>query len=102
MLHRGLLRHVELSLDQIASIGAMPSFGDDWKLRAYRKRAIRVDVAGPTILEVRLRAPIRPIGMLGPGPASDHLLVAVDDPTAFTAALAASAKPAPEIATATR
>lgn len=37
----------------------------------------------------------------GTGPASDHLLVAVDDTTAFTAALAANAEPPSEIATAT-
>jgi hypothetical protein len=90
MLHRGLLRHVEVSLDRIASIGVMPSFSDDWKLRAYRKGAIRIDISGPTILDLRLRAPVRPIGVLGRGPASDHLLVAVDDPTAFIAALAAN------------
>jgi hypothetical protein len=40
--------------------------------------------------------------MLGPGPASDHLLVAVDDPTAFTAALAANAETPPGVAAATR
>jgi hypothetical protein len=90
ILHRGLLRHLELPLDQIASVGAMPTFSDDWKLRAYRKRAIRVDVAGPAILELRLHAPIRAIGVLGPGRASDHVLVAVDDPAAFTAALGAA------------
>jgi hypothetical protein len=90
ILHRGLLRHVEVSLDQIASIGVMPTFSDDWKLRAYRKGAIRIDVSGPTTLDIRLRVPIQPIGMLGPGPASDHLIVAVDDPVAFTAALGQS------------
>jgi hypothetical protein len=86
-LHRGLLRHVDVSLDQIASIGAMPTFSDDWKLRAYRKGAIRIDISGPATLDIRLRVPIQPIGMFGPGPASDHLIVAVDDPIAFTAAL---------------
>jgi hypothetical protein len=86
-LHRGLLGHVELALDQIASIGVMPSFSDDWKRRAYRKRAICAGVSGPTILDLRLHAAIRPIGVLGPGPASDHVLVAVDDPAAFLAAL---------------
>lgn len=91
-LHRGLLRHVELSLDQIASIGVMPTFSDDWKLRAYRKGTIRVDVAGPAVLDIRLRAPIRAVGVLGFGPASDHLIVSVDDASAFTAALDDHAK----------
>lgn len=91
IFHRGLLRHVEVPLDQIASIATMPTFSDDWKLRAYRKRAIRIDVSGTPTLDIRLRAPIRPIGLLGPGPASDHLLVSADDPSAFSAAVAPSA-----------
>ena len=89
-LHRGVLGHIEVALDQIASIGVLPTFSDDWKLRAYRKGATRIDVAGPTILDIRLHAPIRPIGVLGPGRASDRLLVAVDDPTPFMAALGRS------------
>jgi hypothetical protein len=64
----------------------MPSFNDDWKLRAYRKRAIRVDVSGPATLELRLRAPIQPVGLFGRARASDLVLVSADDPTAFTAA----------------
>jgi hypothetical protein len=87
ILHRGLLRHVEVPLDLIASVGPMPTFSDDWKLRAYRKRAIRIDVAGTPTLEIRLRAPIQPIGPLGPGRPSDRVLVSVDDPIAFTAAV---------------
>jgi hypothetical protein len=86
-LHRGVLGHIEVALDQIASIGVLPTFGDDWKLRAYRKGATRIDVSGPTILDIRLHAPIRPIGVLGRGRASDRLLVAVDDPASFVAAL---------------
>jgi hypothetical protein len=64
-LHRGVLGHIEVALDQIASIGVLPTFGDDWKLRAYRKGATRIDVSGPTILDIRLHAPFRPIGVLG-------------------------------------
>jgi hypothetical protein len=90
ILHRGFLRHIAVPVDQIASINPMPDFSDEWKLRAYRKRAIRIDVAGTPTLEIRLRTPIRPVGLLGPGPAGDHLLVSVDDPSAFIAALGAS------------
>lgn len=86
-LHRGFLRHMSVPVDQIVSIHTMPTFTDDWKLRAYRKRAIRIDVSGPTTLEIRLRTPLRPIGMFGPGPARDRLLVSVDDPGPFIAAL---------------
>ena len=86
-LHRGFLRHIAVPLDEIASIIPMPAFSDDWKLRAYRKRALRIDVAGSPTLEIRLRTPLRPISLLGPDRASDHLLVSVDDPGAFIAAL---------------
>jgi hypothetical protein len=90
-LHRGLLGHLELPLDQIAEIGEMPVFRDDWQARAYRKRAICVGVRGPAIVDLRLHAPLRAIGVLGPGPASDRVLVAVDDPTGFIAALGPTA-----------
>lgn len=86
ILHRGLMRHVEVPLDLVASVRPMPSFGDDWKLRAYRKGAIRIDVAGAATLEIRLRAPIQSIGPLGPGRSSDRVLVSADDPTAFITA----------------
>ena len=88
-LHRGFLRHIVVPLAQIASITPMPTFSDDWKLRAYRKRAIRIDVSGPTTLDIRLRTPLRPTGLFGLGPASDHLLVSADDVSAFVAALGA-------------
>ena len=86
-LHRGFLRHIVVPLDQIASISPMPTFSDDWKLRAYRKHAIRIDVAGATTLDIRLRTPLCSIGVLGPDPARDHLLVSVDDADAFIPAL---------------
>ena len=86
-LHRGLLGRLEVPLEQIASIGALPAFRDDWKRRAYFKRSICVGVAGPAIVDLQLRAPLRLTGVLGPGRASDRVLVAVDDPVAFTAAL---------------
>src|SRR5262249_74374 len=91
ILHRGLLRHVEVPLDQIVSVGPMPTFSDDWKLRASPNRPIRIGVSGAATLEIRLRVPVQPIGVLGPGPARDHLIVSVDEPTAFIAALGASA-----------
>jgi hypothetical protein len=86
-LHRGLLRRVEVPVTQIASIAPLPSFADDWKRRAYGKGAIRVDLAGAPILELRLHAPVRSIGVLGDGAPSTRVLVAVDDPDAFVAAV---------------
>ncbi|HEY5927943.1 MAG TPA: hypothetical protein VIV11_39925 [Kofleriaceae bacterium] len=89
MLHRGILGRVAVPVAQLESIDGLPSFADDWKKRAYCKDAIRIDIAGPTILELRLRAPVRPIGVLGERAAGTRLLVAVDDPAAFRAALGA-------------
>jgi hypothetical protein len=86
-LHRGPLGHVVLPLEQIASIGALPAFRDDWKRRAYMKRSICVGVPGATIVELGLRGPIQATGVLGPGRTSDRVLVAVDDPAGFIAAL---------------
>jgi hypothetical protein len=72
VLHRGMLRQLEVPLAEIESIDRLPSFADDWKKRAYCKGALRLDVAGPTVLELRL--------------ATRRVLVAVDDPEAFLAA----------------
>jgi hypothetical protein len=100
-LHRGMLRRLTVPVEQIASIDELPSFADDWKKRAYCKGAIRVDVAGPTILELRLRTAARPIGVLGDGAPGTRVLVAVDDPASFTTTIVreaglatAGAKPA--------
>jgi len=87
VLHRGILGRVELRLDQIASIAPLPSFADDWKKRAYCKGAIRVDIAGPPVLELHLHHAARPIGILGEGAERTRVLVAVDEPVPFIAAL---------------
>jgi hypothetical protein len=73
-LHRGVLRRLEVPLAEIASIAPLPVFSDDWKKRAYTRGALRLDVAGPPILEIRLRAGTR-------------VLVAIDEPASFVAAL---------------
>lgn len=86
-LHRGILRRLDVGVAQIASIDKLPSFADDWKKRAYCRGAIRMDVAGPTIVELRLHTAARPIGVLGDGAACTRVLVAVDDPASFIAAI---------------
>lgn len=86
-LHRGMLRCLSMPVEQIASIDRLPDFHDDWTRRAYCKGAIRLDIAGPAILELRLRSAARPIGVLGLGAAATRVLVAIDDPMSFTAAI---------------
>ena len=87
VLHRGVLRSLDLAVADIAAVTPLPAFADDWKLRAYCKGASRLDVNGPPIFELSLRSPVRPHGLLGPGAPSSRVLVAVDDPSAFTSAL---------------
>ncbi len=87
LLHRGLLGRVEFTLAEIVAVAPPPSFADDWKLRTYQRSAIRADVAGPTVLALQLRAPVQSTGMFGPGEARSLVLVSVDDPVAFCAAL---------------
>jgi hypothetical protein len=93
-LHRGILGRLEVPVAQIASIDELPGFADDWKKRAYCKGAIRIDVSGPTILELRLHTAARPVGVLGEGAAGTRVLVALDDPASFTAAIRRAIEPA--------
>lgn len=88
VLHCGALRSRAVPVDQIASIEPLPSFADDWKKRAYLRNTLRLDLPGPAILELRLRD-------------SSRVIVAVDDPAAFTARLATLmvAAPSPKPAT---
>ena len=73
-LHRGWFRHLTVPLTEIASVEKLPSFDDDWKARAYRKGALRFDVPGPTVLELRL----------GDG---TRVLASFDDPASFVGAV---------------
>jgi len=93
-LHRGMLRRVAVPLPDIVSVEELPVFADDWKKRAYRKGAIRIDVPGPTVLELRLRTAARPFGVFGAGAASTRVLVSVDEPTSFIRAISSTAEPA--------
>ncbi|HEX5062995.1 MAG TPA: hypothetical protein VFV99_26655 [Kofleriaceae bacterium] len=81
-------------MTDIASVEELPVFADDWKKRAYRKGAIRIDVPGPTVLELRLRTSARPFGVFGNGAASTRVLVSVDEPASFIAAVSGTAEPA--------
>jgi hypothetical protein len=75
-LHRGILGRIDIPVAQIASIDELPSFADGWKKRTYCKGALRMDVAGPTVLELRLHT------------SGTRVLVSVDEPASFIAAAA--------------
>ncbi len=87
MLRRGLLRSVEVPAHTIESLRPVPLFGDDWKARAYYRGTIRIDVAGPAVLEMRLKVAVRANGILGAGRLCSRVIVPVDEPVAFTAAI---------------
>lgn len=72
VLHRGVFRTAVVDLAQVASIAPLPDFGDDWKARAYKRGATRLDIGGAPVLELRLHDGAR-------------YLVAVDDPAGVTA-----------------
>lgn len=86
-LRRGILRCLDLSVADIAAIAPLPTFTDDWKQRAYKRGALRLDIAGPPVLELRLHTAARAVGVLGLGPAGTRVLVAVDEPATFIAAI---------------
>lgn len=86
-LYRGLLRRVELAREDIASVEPIPAFADDWKQRAYCKGAIRIDVSGATVLELRLHRAVRPIGPIGEGAPATRVLISADDAAQTIAAL---------------
>ena len=88
-LHYGVLRTVHVPVSQITSIGELPAFADDWKKRAYCKGAIRMDVAGPQVVELGLAEPVRALGLFGEGRARTRVLVAADNAASFTASLRA-------------
>lgn len=86
-VHRGCLGHAQILLAEIESIAPLPDFTDDWKQRTYCTGAVRLDVPGPTVLEVRLRAPVHAYGVLGAQKPATRVLLAVDEPAALLAAL---------------
>ncbi len=73
-LYRGALGHITIARSEIARIAPMPTFGDAWKQRAYKRASVRLDLGAAHVLELTLHDRRR-------------LLVGVDDPETFKAAL---------------
>ena len=87
--HKGLLGHLDLKRAQIASLGPLPDFKDDWaRLRFFRTaHEFQASTTRPLLLE--LTEPVRVMGLLGPGRAKTRVIVASDDPEALRHALSA-------------
>jgi hypothetical protein len=73
-LYRGALRHLTIMRGDIASIAKLPTFGDGWKERSYKRASVRLDLGAAHVLVLTLHDGRR-------------LLVGVDEPAAFEAAL---------------
>ncbi|WP_243384570.1 hypothetical protein [Geothrix alkalitolerans] len=86
-LHQGLVKSVAFPAASVRSAAPLPDFDDDWARHAHLKGVSRLVAKGAPLLELALAAPVRVDGMLGAGRPTQRLLVSVDDPAAFRAAL---------------
>lgn len=78
--HKGLLGHLDLRKDQIASAGPLPAFDDDWARLRFMRAALSFRAPGTSPLLIELREPVRAIGFLGPSRARTRVIVSADDP----------------------
>jgi hypothetical protein len=86
-LHQGLVKAVTFPAASVRSVAPLPDFDDDWTRHAHLKGVASLVAKGTPLLELALAAPVQVRGMLGPGRPTQRLLVSVDDPAAFRAAL---------------
>lgn len=86
-LHQGLVKSVAFPAASVQSAAPLPDFDDDWARHAHLKGVSRLVAKGAPLLELALAVPVRVEGLLGPGRPTRRLLVSVDDPAAFRAAL---------------
>jgi hypothetical protein len=76
-LHQGLVKSVAFPAASVQSAAPLPDFDDDWARHAHLKGVSRLVAKGAPLLELALAVPVRVEG----------LLVSVDGPAAFRAAL---------------
>ncbi len=87
--HRGILGSLAVPLERIEGVETMPVFQDDWARLAFLRGVMTFGTSGPPFLLLKLKAPIAPLGLLGPGKARDRVRVFVDDPEGLRKALGA-------------
>ena len=86
-LRLGLLKSVSLPAAQVLSAAPLPDFPDDWARHAHLRGVPQLVAKGAPALELTLAEPVRVLGLLGPGRPTVRLVVSVDEPAAFRAAL---------------
>lgn len=86
-LRQGLLKSVAFPADWIQTAAPLPEFDSDWARMAHTRGVPRLAAPGAPLLELSLREPVRVRGLLGLGRPATRLMVSVDDPAAFRAAL---------------
>jgi hypothetical protein len=85
--HHGLLGSLRVPVAQIEGVEAFPTFKDDWARLAFLRGVIQLQTPGPAQVLLKLKEPVAPMGLLGPGKPKEWVLLAVDDPEALRAAL---------------
>lgn len=90
-LHMGILGGLSFARSNLKSAVRLQEFEDRAALRAFARGAHRLVRPGTPLVELQLHEPVSALGLLGmPGPALPRVIVSVDDPQAFVAALGAA------------
>ncbi len=85
--HHGLLGSLTVPVTGIEGVEAMPAFKDDWARLAFLRGVIQLQTPGPAQMLLKLKEPVAPVGLLGPGRARERVLIGVDEPEALRRAL---------------
>ncbi len=86
-LNHGFLGSLRVPRSVVAELRDLPDFHTDFQRLAFIKGAARLETPGPAQMELHLKEPCRPLGLLGPGKAVTRVILAVDDPEAFRRAV---------------
>ncbi len=90
-LHMGILGGLSFERSSLKSALRLQEFEDRAALRAFARGAHRLVRPGTPLVELQFHEPVSAVGLLGtPGPALSRVIVSVDDPHGFIAALGAA------------
>jgi hypothetical protein len=91
VLHRGLWGHARVPAELVAAVEPLPERPGPGEAAEPIPRTVTVmTVRGVPEVELRLEAPIRPVGLLGPRPETRTLRISVNDRRGFQAAVLAA------------
>jgi hypothetical protein len=90
-VYKGLLARTSFPLAAIRSVGAFPSFDDDWARLRFQRGVLGFQAAGAPALYLELDQPVRALGLLGLSQAKTRVALSADDAAALTRAIAPGA-----------